>query len=302
MMTDKMFIKNSSHLQQDLFGFEFLLSESKRKKLQESEEACFYNLIFSKINEDDFSVLYSEKGSRPNAPVNTLVSSIILQDKKGWTVAELFDRIDFDLLTRFALGLNTLEGTPFSEATFFNFKNRLLEYYIATGTNLIERIFDVLTKEQLKALKIKTTIQRTDSFQAMSNIRSYSRIQLLVEVLIRVYRILSDEDKEKWHEILTPFICKPSHKFVFGLKKADYPHTLSSLAEVYHTLYKTLQVDYRDFETFAIFERAYHEHFCVVDERIEVRDSKELSSSCMQSPDDLDATYRKKMVRNSREA
>ena len=73
-----MFSKNTSHLQQDLFGFEFQLSDSKRKKLLESEESYFYDLIFCTIDEDDFSVLYSDTGSRPNAPVNTLLSALIL--------------------------------------------------------------------------------------------------------------------------------------------------------------------------------------------------------------------------------
>ena len=40
------------------------------EKLKKLEEATFYNLIFSNIDEDDFTPLFSEKGSRPNAPVS----------------------------------------------------------------------------------------------------------------------------------------------------------------------------------------------------------------------------------------
>ena len=123
----------------------------------------------------------------------------------NWTTEKLFDRIDFDLLTRTALGLDTLEDTPFCPATFFNFQNRLLSHFVATGQNLLEGVFDSLTQQQLKALKIKTNIQRSDSFMAMSNIRSYSRTQLLVEMLIRLYRVLSDEDKTRFNDILTPY-------------------------------------------------------------------------------------------------
>ena len=81
--------------------------------------------------------------------------------RNNWTTEELFDRIDFDLLTRTALGLDTLEDTPFCPATFFNFQNRLLAHFTQTGENLIEGVFDSLTQEQLKALKIKTNIQRS---------------------------------------------------------------------------------------------------------------------------------------------
>lgn len=88
-----------------------------------------------------------------------------------------------------ALGLHTINEAPFSPATTFNFLTRLNEHYIKTGENLLEKVFDNLTSQQLKELKVKTDIQRTDSFQAASNIRSYTRLQLLVEIILRVYRI-----------------------------------------------------------------------------------------------------------------
>ena len=125
-----------------------------------------------------------------------MVSAIILAYRKGWTIKEMLEQIDFNLLTRTALGLNKMDDTAFCEATFFNFQNRLLKHFIETGENLLERVFDGLTEEQLKKLKIKTDIQRSDSFMAMSNIRSYGRVQLLIEMLLRLYRILKEEDKE----------------------------------------------------------------------------------------------------------
>lgn len=104
-----MFAKNTAHLQQSLFGIDNQLPESKRKKLYQSKEYLFYNLIFCNIKEEDFAPLFSATGSRPNAPVNSLVSAAILLSHNGWTVEELFTRIDFDLLTRAALGLTNLD-------------------------------------------------------------------------------------------------------------------------------------------------------------------------------------------------
>lgn len=295
-----MFLENSAHMQQDLFGIETLMSESKRKKLRSSSDAFFYELIYCNIKENDFAVLFSDKGSRPNAPVNALVSAIILYMKKGWTTEDLFARIDFDLRTRTALGLHNFEDTPFCQATFFNFQNRLLNHFVTTGENLIEKIFDSLTEAQLKKLKIKTDIQRMDSFQAMSNIRAYSRTQLLVEVLIRIYRVLSDSDKQNWKDMLTPYVKNTSSTFVYGLSKSDITHELQKLADIYHGLYELLKSSYRDTEIFEIFERVYNEHFCIVSDKITVRESKELTSSSLQSPDDIDATFRTKRGNNYR--
>lgn len=289
-----MFRKNTSHLQSSLFGIESQLSETKLKKLRKSREYNFYSLIFCKINEEDFSVLYSDASSRPNAPVNSLIASIILMYDNNWTVESLFNRIDFDLLTRTALGLDTLEETPFCPATFFNFQNRLLSHFTQTGQNLLETVFDSLTKEQLKTLKIKTDIQRSDSFMAMSNIGNYSRTQLLVEMLIRLHRVLSDEDKAKFKELLAPYTKQSSGQYIYSLQRGSLPHEQEKLAHLYHSLYQELKDKYKDIEVFGIFERVYTEHFTVDDEKITVKDPKELNGSTLQSPDDIDATYRKK--------
>ncbi|MBU0559518.1 MAG: hypothetical protein KKD86_03595 [Bacteroidetes bacterium] len=62
-----------------------------------SEEYKFYEIIFCSINEEDFSVLFSETDSRPNAPVNALVSALILMNKYSWSYEELFKNINFNL-------------------------------------------------------------------------------------------------------------------------------------------------------------------------------------------------------------
>ena len=290
----RMFRKNTSHLQPSLFGFASQLPKAKLKKLKKSKEYDFYQLVFCNINEKDFSVLYSDNSSRPNAPVNSLVASIVLLYHNNWTTEKLFDHIDFDLLTRTALGLDTLDDTPFCPATFFNFQNRLLSHFVATGQNLIEAVFDSLKQYQLKTLRIKTNVQRSDSFMAMSNIRSYSRTQLLIEMLIRLHRVLSDEDKAKFKELLSPYTKQSSGQYIYNLERGSIPHEQEKLAQLYHRLYQALKDSYQNIEVFSIFERVYTEHFTIVDEKITVKPGKELNGSTLQSPDDIDATYHKK--------
>jgi hypothetical protein len=212
----RMFRKNTSHRQPSLFGIASQLSQAKLKKLKNSKEYDFYRLVFCKIKEEDFAVLYSDTFSRPNAPVNSLVASIILMYHNGWTTERLFDRIDFDLLTRTALGLDSLYETPFCSATLFNFQNRLLSHFIRTGENLLEWVFDHLTQAQLKTLKVKTNIQRCDSFMALSNIRSYSRTQLLVEMLIRLHRILGDRDRQRFNDVLADYVKQSSGQYIYN--------------------------------------------------------------------------------------
>src|SRR4030042_5100544 len=189
-------------MQPSLFGIANQFSPEKIERLKKSKEYYFYHLVFCKIREKDFEVLFSKEYSRPNAPVNSLVSAIILIAHHGWSINELFRQIDFNMLIRAALGLDDFDKMPFCQATYFNFQNRLLAYKEQTGIDLIEKVFDSLTAMQMKTLEVKTDIQRTDSFMAMSNIRSSSRTQLLVENLLRLNRVLSEEDKGRFAEIM----------------------------------------------------------------------------------------------------
>ena len=289
-----MFKENKTHLQSTFFDIENQLSERKKKKLRESEEYSFYQLIFRNIEEEKFAVLYSEKGSRPNAPVNVMVSAIILAHRRGWTIKEMLDQIDFNILTRAALGLNKMDDAPFCEATFFNFQNRLQNHFVETGENLLETVFDELTKEQLKKLKIKTDIQRSDSFMAMSNIRNYGRVQLLIEMLLRLYRVLKEEDKERFKDMLSEYTKQTSGQYIYKLERSEIPKELEKLGQIYHKLYMVLRDGYGEVEIFRIFERVYQEHFTVVKNKVVVKKNEELHSGMIQSPDDIDATYRKK--------
>lgn len=289
-----MFRKNTKHKQSNLFGYANIISEKLANELQESEEQKFYELIFCNIKEEDFACLYSEIDSRPNVPVNCLVSAILLQHRHKLTYEKLFCDIKFNLLTKTALGLQTLDEVPFSEASLFNFQNKLNGYFIETGINLLERAFDHLTEKQLKQLKIKTDIQRTDSFQAASNIRRYSRLQLLVEMLIRIYRVISEEDKKQYEELFSPYVKKTSGQFIYRLDTEDIPSELQRVGKIYKEINDKLKPKYEEVDIFRTFERVYLEHFTEVEEKIIIKMPEELTSDCLQSPDDIDATYRKK--------
>lgn len=296
-----MFRKNTKHLQETLFGFRDNLQKKQRQELDKSEESRFYEIIFRNINEEDFECLYSETDSRPNAPVNALVSSLILIQKKSYTYEEFFNNLHFNLLTKTALGLPQIDNIPFCPATLFNFQNRLNAHYVQTGENLLEKAFDRLTLNQIKELKIKTDIQRTDSFFAASNIRNYSRLQLLVEVLIRLSRVLNERDSAYFEELLEPYVGSTSENYIYKLKASDIPHRLKEIALLYYILNKKLRAKYYSGQSaFQIFKRVYKEQFTVKSKKASPKNPDELTSSSLQSPDDIDATYRNKNGKKSK--
>jgi hypothetical protein len=289
-----MFRPNPKHHQASFFGIQNFLSPKQKEKLSNSAYRFFYQTIFCNIKEENFRELYSDKASRPNAPINCLVAALILKQKYNWSYDELFEQIEFNILTKTALGLDTLDDIPFDDATIFNFQNRLLKHEVETGVNLMEQLFDNLTKAQIKELKLKTDIQRSDSLMASSNIRSYSRLQLLVEVLLRLWKLMDEADKAIFGSQFTDYLGKSSGQYIYKLKAGDLPHEIDKIAQIYHFCKTDIMPKYQACDFSQVFERVYTEHFTEVEDKAVVRPSTELNSSCLQSPDDLEATFREK--------
>jgi DDE family transposase/transposase-like protein DUF772 len=289
-----MFRANTAHLQQDFLSLKHFLPADTRRRLEASKEYAFYRRVFCRIPEELFADLYSsDPASRPNAPINALVSALLLQHMNNWTFEELFDRMAFDLKTRAALGLWTLDADPFCPATLFNFQRRLRDHMAATGSNKFELLFDQLTQEDLKTLGLNATIQRSDSTQIGTFIREYTRVELLVEIVLRMWRALSEQDKALHQERFAPYVtAQTAGQFLFRLRREDLPGTLEGLGQLYAWMVDRLQADYGTREIYGIVRRVFEEQFTRAADRILLRPDAEIASASLQSPDDPDATFR----------
>ena len=297
-----MFVANPSDKAALLASWSKVLTEKKLDLLQKSKGWRFYEEIFSKIDESDFAILYSKKQSAANSPVNRLVGAFLWCHHRNWTHQELAYELSLNVEVRISLGLLDLEEEAFTMRTFYNFRNRLAAHYEQTGENLLQKVFDKLTLSQLNRLGINTTIQRVDSVLLNSSIQSYSRLSLLVEVLSRLYRILSEKDKVKYETILSSY-KKGGEQYVYEVRGTEQEGKLAYLAPVYHKLYEELVSSYDQEPVFQVFARVYEEHFKAATTsedgaaslfKVELKSNEELSSGCLQSPDDLEATYRNK--------
>lgn len=302
-----MFVSNPTDKENFLESWSKIVSKNTLDLLKKSKGYQFYNLIFRNIEEENFRCLYSEKWSCPNSPVNQLVSSIVFCVQRNWSNEELERQIAFNLEIRMALGLTDIESSPFTIRTLYNFQNRLFVYEQATGINLVKQVFNQLTEHQLEVLELNSSIQRIDSVLIESNIRDYSRISLLVEVLRRLYLGLTPADQQSYYFLLKPYL-KGGEKFAYELKPSNKQSQLADLGQVYYSLHKQLGDTYKDQKIYQTFVRAYENHFEVCEQQqsesteeatpsdlveVKVRQGN-LGSTILQSPDDLDATFRKK--------
>jgi len=279
----------------DIFEYSVFDSRQIRELVEQTEEYAFYKLVFCNIDESQFSCLYCDDNGRPNSPVNAMLSALILKERKDWSYRELFKQLQFNLAVRSAIGLFQIGSVPFNEATLFNFQNRLKDYFSQTGINLFELAFNQLTQKQLSELKLKTNIARTDSFMINSNIRQYGRLQLLLEVILRLYRKLSEEEQASFCQEYGKYTEQSSEHYLYHLKGSDLSHEFEQVAAMYYWLHGHLDSSYSELREYRIFQRVYEEHFKLNEaDKLELIPSSEMKSDSLQSPDDEEATYRNK--------
>jgi hypothetical protein len=290
-----MFRKNTKHQQPALISAASELPEKQRKRLENSWAGSFYKEFFSRIDEQSFAVLYSEKDSRPNVPVNVLVGLEALKAGFGWSDQELYENYCYDLQVRYALGYDRLGDGDFEIRSLYYFRERLSNYNAEKGINLLEKAFEKITDAQIMDLKVRTGMQRMDSTQIASNIVSASRLQLLVESVQRVERILSETDRVRLSETFAPYIKDSAGHYTYRVKgkEAQREH-LQKIGQTIHTLLQDLKSAYAVETAYQVLERIFADNFHLMDSAVRAKENTEITSDCLQSVDDLEATYRTK--------
>jgi len=290
-----MYKPNKRHLQPLLISNINDLPEKKRKRLENSWAEDFFHHFFSRIDEDAFAVLYVDHPSRPNVPINWLVGLETLKAGFGWSDEELYDHFCFDLQVRYGLGIHDLNESDFDLRTLYYFRERLSRYNLAHGVNLLTQAFEKITNQQLATLKVKSGIQRMDSTQIASNIMDMSRLQLLVEALQRVYRMLSEADQKRDSEIFAPYLQGHSGQYIYRIKgKGKSKEHLQRIGEVIYHLLDELKTDYAQEPAYQVLQRFFDDNFRLEAQGVCPKAIQELEAGSLQSVDDLEATYRKK--------
>jgi hypothetical protein len=289
-----MFKENLGHLQPGLLSTVNELPEKQREILKNSWAEVFYREFHCRIDEKAFAALYVDFPSRPNAPINEIVSLEFLKAANDWTDEEMYERYLFDVQSRYALGLDSLGETHLTLRTVYNFRARLSKHMRETGRNLLDQAFEQVTDEQLEAYELKTGKQRMDSTMLASNIRQMGRLQLLVEVLQQTSRMLTEDEQAKHAEVLGPYLVGPAGKYVYQLKKKEQAQHIYQIGVVMQRLLAELKDAHGSDPTYQLLERVFGEHFRVKETEIETKEPKELTGSSLQSPHDPEATYREK--------
>jgi hypothetical protein len=127
-----------------------------------------------------------------------------------------------------------------------------------------------------------------------SNIRRMGRVQLLVEVLQRVQRMLNEHDQERYTADFAPYVQGHAGQYVYHMKTDETDTHLQRIGEFMQRLLVELKPVYAGEPVYQVLERVFGEHFQLEQKAVVTKPNQALSATSLQSPDDLEATFREK--------
>jgi len=277
------------------------LDERTKKFVLDSWAKGFAEIIFPAINEERFSVLYSEnKGSRPNSPVNAIVGALILKELLHLTDEELLASIMCDIRFQYALHTTSFKDQPFSDRTFSRFRERLYLYTQETGIDLLQEEMESLAEAFMKYLNIEPTMKRMDSVMVASNCKKMTRLEILYTCTANMIKVIAQRDKTAVSEDLAHYLeAEDLNRMIYHRKGEDITERLQQVIDDAGSLIVEAGDDLFDLPEYQLLRRVLNEQTEQDDSGKAIpKDKKFISPDSLQNPSDPDATFRRKAGKN----
>lgn len=293
-----MFKHGKKEHQKSLFDLDIQASSTISKRLQNTWAESFFHDVFLHINEDRFAVLYSDKLSRPNKPVNILVSLLILKELNDLTDEELIDAYYFDYRFQHALGISDLSDEGLAINTLTNFRSRLVTYEAQTGIDLLHAEMEAIAEQLAGHMALNKSMARMDSLMVASSCKKMSRLELVYTVIRNMVRVLDQTVDATVPEAFIEFLEDEHENDTLYRTKSDQTESkLEKLIKQASDLYDTVQEE----PAVQTSEALEHMSRLLEEQSIQMEDGtfmplegKAIAPDSLQNPSDPDATYRNK--------
>lgn len=275
----------------------FSLTDREKRALEKSWAKVFADEIFPAIDESRFSVLYSDKASRPNTPVNVTVGALIIKELFDYSDDEIVENLMLDLHLQYALHTTSYAEQPLSDKSLSRFRSRCYSYETTHGVDLYHDCVKDLSSKIAKLMGLNGHIKRMDSMMIESNIRFLSRMELIYTCISKLVSCLKKNAPEKVTESLEHYADSNDYnKIFYHQRNDDMEAIIKTLLDDSDTLLKICGEDYLDVTEYQLFIRCLSDQTVVEDNnrRLRTKEDGTMNSSALQNPSDPDATYRNK--------
>lgn len=275
----------------------FQLTDREKKFLDKSWAKVFAEKIFPAINEEDFAVLYSNKASRPNTPVNVIVGSLILKESLGVTDDEMVEGLMFDIRYQYALHTTSFEEQPLSDRTLSRFRARCLAYETETGIDLIHSCITKLAKEISEFMNLTPNLQRMDSVMIAANIRKMSMLELFYTCVANLTKVMVQRNLEL-PDALKHYLEKDDdNRIIYHNREQDTQERINAVMRDGEKLLDICSGDFDDTSEYQLLIRLFKEQTIFDNDgtrRIRNKEEREEPSKFLRNPADPEATFRHK--------
>ena len=292
-----MAFRENAHQQLSVFDRVNRLTERERKTLEKSWAKVFADDIFTAIDETRFSVLYSEKASRPNTAVNVIVGALIIKELFGLSDDEVVENLMLDIHFQYALHTTSFAEQPLSDKSLSRFRKRCYAYEATTGIDLFHDCICDLNYKIAKMMKLNPRIKRMDSLMIEANIKNMSRIELLYACAAHLARRIHRDRKEIDLGKLGHYCDSDDRNLViYHSRDVDVDVRTKTIISEAEQLLTLCDEKLSETQEFQLLTRCLSEQTVIEDgKRRLMRKGKESPSpSSLQNPSDPEATYRKK--------
>lgn len=279
------------------------LTAREQKALEKSWAKIFADEIFPAIDEKRFSVLYSDKASRPNTPVNVIIGALIIKELFDYSDDEMVENLMLDFRIQYALHTTSYEEQPLSDKTLSRFRKRCYDYETLHNIDLYHECVKDLSQSIAKLMGINSKIRRMDSMMIESNIRKLSRMELIYTCIAKLAGYVNRNNADILSDELKHY-TEPDdfNRVIYHQRSTNAEERMEKLLKDADRLLELCEPDYSDSTEYELFIRCLSEQTIVENKerRLRTKEDGGMKSSMMQNPSDPEATFRSKAGREHR--
>ena len=297
------FAENNAKYQQISLMDSFTgLTKREQRFLNKSWAKYFGDFIFPEIDEMPFSVLYSDKYSRPNCPVNVQVGALLLKEINGMSDDEIMQALMFDVRFQYALHTTSFDEQPLSDRSLGRFRERCRTYESETGFDLIGNAINGLSERMAEMMKIDRSLKRMDSLMVASNIKKMSRLELLYTVVANLAKEVEGRG-DTLPKTLTHYTESNDRNLViYHNRSEDTEKRISEILKDAKEIKEFCEPEYDESSSYQLLLRVLKEQTVEEGEgyRLRTKEDGGMDSNILQNPADPEATFRSKAGKDHR--